>query len=71
VLDIILCLNPNFKKLDSVIVTRKEKDNMIVWNERLNADKRQKLKKLKPENTKMPPARQEDDQKGSKNDDKK
>jgi len=28
------------KKLDSVLITRKEFDNVIVWNERLYATKR-------------------------------
>lgn len=42
----------SLKKLDSVLITRKEFDNVIVWNERLFATKRTKLRKLKPENVK-------------------
>ena len=51
------------KKLDSVLVTRKEFDNVIVWNERLYASKRSKLKKLKPDNIKAPPKIEEEESK--------
>jgi hypothetical protein len=47
------------KKLDNVVITRKEFDNVIVWNERLYETKRQKLKRLKPENVKPVPKKQE------------
>ena len=47
-----------FKKLDSVVITRKEKDATVVWNERLNVNV--KMKKLKAKNAKLPPARVED-----------
>jgi hypothetical protein len=43
------------KKLDSVVITRKEFDAVIVWNERLFANRRKNLKKLKPENVKPVP----------------
>jgi hypothetical protein len=43
------------KKLDSVLVTRKEFDGVIVWNERLYASQRKKFKKMKLENVKSPP----------------
>lgn len=43
------------KKLDSVLITRKEFDTVIVWNERLYASKRSKLKKIAVENAKRPP----------------
>ena len=49
------------KKLDTVVVTRKEFDNVIVWNERLVAGSRKKLKKLKPENIKPVPKKEEED----------
>ncbi|CDW82522.1 leucine-rich repeat-containing protein 51-like [Stylonychia lemnae] len=55
------------KKLDSVLITRKEFDNVIVWNERLYATKRQKLRKLKPENVKAPPEKKEDESKTGQN----
>lgn len=55
------------KKLDSVLITRKEFDNVIVWNERLYASKKTKLKKLKPENPKAPPERKEEESKGGQN----
>jgi hypothetical protein len=40
------------KKLDSVLITRKEFDSVIVWNERLYETRKGKLRKLKPENVK-------------------
>ena len=44
------------KKLDNVLVTRKEFDTVIVWNERLFESQKQKgLRKLKPENIKPVP----------------
>jgi Leucine-rich repeat (LRR) protein len=55
------------KKLDSVLITRKEFDNVIVWNERLYASKKNKLKKLKPENVKAPPEKKEDENKNGQN----
>ncbi len=51
------------KKLDSVLITRKEFDTVIVWNERLFASKKGKLRKLKPENPKAPPEKKEDENK--------
>ena len=64
--------NSLFKKLDSVVVTRKERDNVRVYNERLHADKKRRLGKLKPENIKEPPPIQEEDTKqGKKTEDKK
>lgn len=50
-----------FKKLDSVLITRKEFDNVIVWNERLNVSKKNKLRKLKPETMRRPPEKVDDD----------
>ena len=53
------------KRLDSVLVTRKEFDNVIVWNERLYAGTRNKLKKLKPETNiiKRPPEKEDEENK--------
>ena len=51
------------KKLDSVLVTKTEFDNVIVWNERINVSKKNKLKKLKPENIKKPPEKIDEDTK--------
>lgn len=53
------------KKFDSVLITRKEFDNVIVWNERLFANQTKKLKKLKPENVKKPPEKVEEENKNS------
>ena len=52
----------SLKKLDSVLVTRKEFDGVIVWNERLHAGKRNKLHKLKPENIKAVPQKEEEEE---------
>ena len=51
------------KKLDSVVITRKEFDGVIVWNEMLFANQTKKLKKLKPENAKRPPEKVEEENK--------
>ena len=51
------------KKFDSVLITRKEFDSVIVWNERLYANQTKKLKKLKPENVKKPPEKIEEENK--------
>ena len=48
------------RKLDSVIISRTEFDNVLVWNERLFASMHAKpgrLRKLRPENPKNPPPR--------------
>lgn len=57
----------SLKKLDSVLITRKEFDNVIVWNERLYATKKKKLRKLVPENVKAPPEKKEDESKTGQN----
>ena len=57
------------RKLDSVIISKTEFDNVLVWNERLfksmhgNAElnKPPKLKKLKIKSPKKPPAKLEDE----------
>jgi Leucine-rich repeat (LRR) protein len=49
------------KKLDSVVITRKEFDNVLVWNDRLFKGRTKKLKKLVPENVKQPPQKEEDE----------
>jgi hypothetical protein len=49
------------KRLDSVVITRKEFDNVIVWNERLYVGQRKKLRKLKPENIKPVPKLEEEE----------
>ena len=53
------------KKLDSVIVTMNEFDNVLVWNERLyekRCNSKTLMKKLKPsEPIKKPPAKEEEE----------
>ena len=49
------------KKLDSVLITRKEFDGVIVWNERLYVAQRQNLKRLKPENVQKPPEKEDEE----------
>ena len=51
------------KKLDSVLITKGEFDTVIVWNERLFAGRRNKLKKLRPENVKPVPKKEEEENK--------
>lgn len=51
----------SLKKLDNVLITGKEFDNVIVWNERLFATKRTKLRRLVPQNVKQVPKKQEEE----------
>ena len=50
------------KRLDSVVVTKKEFDNVIVWNEVQCRDKL--IRKLKPENPRDPPEQKDEEQDG-------
>lgn len=58
----------SLKKLDQVVVTKKEFDAVCVWNEALEANRAAKLKKLVPENQqnikKVPAPKTDDDDKG-------
>ena len=63
VLGIMYSKYETLKKLDSVLITRKEFDSVIVWNERLYATKKNKLRRLQPENVKYPPEKKEDENK--------
>ena len=45
---------PYLKRLDSVLITRKERDNSMVWNQGMNLQKI--VFKKKPEHPKHPPA---------------
>ena len=49
------------KKFDTVIITKTEFDNVLVWNERLYACMQGKLRRLKPAEPKKPPAKEEDE----------
>lgn len=49
------------RKFDTVIITKTEFDNVLVWNERLYASKQNKLRSLKPADPKKPPAKEEDE----------
>lgn len=52
------------RKLDSVIISQTEFDNVLVWNERLFANMHAKpgrLRKLRPENPKVPPPKEEEE----------
>lgn len=53
----------SLKKLDSVIVSKNEFDNVLVWNERLFAKQTNKLKKLRPKDPKAPPEKEDEDSK--------
>jgi hypothetical protein len=56
------------KKLDQVVVTRKEFDAVCVWNDALNSGATNRLRKLQPKNAenikKVPPLKTDDDDKG-------
>ena len=47
------------RKLDSVIITKLEFDNVYVWNE--NSSNLKRLRKLRIENPRQPPAKEEDE----------
>ena len=53
------------RKLDSVVITNKEMDNIIVWNEHLHTKRSKNLKRLVPEKVKRPPEPKEDDHGGA------
>ena len=59
--------NQNLRRLDQVLVTNREYDNVLVWSERLvkNNFSKNRLKKMVPENIKLPPEPkvEEDDKK--------
>ena len=47
--------NQNLRRLDQVLVTNREYDNVLVWQERLYPKNFNRLKKLVPANAKPPP----------------
>ena len=47
--------NQNLRRLDQVLVTNREYDNVLVWQERLYPKNFNKLRKLVPANVKPPP----------------
>ena len=59
--------NQNLRRLDQVLVTNREYDNVLVWSERLvkNNFSKNRLKRMVPENVKLPPEPkvEEDDKK--------
>ena len=57
--------NQNLRRLDQVLVTNREYDNVLVWQERLYPKNFNKLRKLVPANAKAPPEPkvEEDDKK--------
>lgn len=65
VLGIIYSRNQSLRKLDSVVVTRKEQEDCFVWNEYLHARKTQ-LPKLEESKIKKPPQKEEDNKNGEK-----
>lgn len=63
VLGLLYQKHETLKKLDTVIVSNTEFDNVLVWNERLFKGMGAKLRKLRPANAKQPPAKEEDENK--------
>lgn len=61
VLGIMFSKSETLRKLDSVIISNVEFDNVIVWNERLFKTLKEKYKKLRPADPKKPPAKEEDE----------
>jgi len=62
VLGLLYAQYDTLKKLDTVIVSKTEYDNVLVWNERLYAGMQDRLKKLKPsEPIRRPPAKEEEE----------
>lgn len=55
------------KRFDHVVITRKEFDAVCVWNDALNANQSNRLKKLQPKNSenikRPPPLKSEEDEK--------
>uniref|UniRef100_A0A7S3FUK3 Leucine-rich repeat-containing protein 51 n=1 Tax=Strombidium rassoulzadegani TaxID=1082188 RepID=A0A7S3FUK3_9SPIT len=49
------------KRLDTVLITKMEFDNVIVWNKHLNAKIVKRLRKLRPSKPKQPPAKEVDE----------
>jgi len=56
VLGVMYTRNENLRRLDQVIVTNREFDKVLVWKERIFAQKSRRLKTLKPDVLKQPPA---------------
>jgi hypothetical protein len=61
VLGIMYSKAETLRKLDSVIISNIEFDNVIVWNERLFKGMKEKMRKLRPADPKKPPAKEEDE----------
>ena len=57
--------NQNLRRLDQVLVTNREYDNVLVWQERLFSGNFKRLRKMVPTNAKPPPEPkvEEDDKK--------
>lgn len=68
VLGVMYLQSLSLKKLDQVVVTKKEFDAVCVWNEGLMKNASTKLKKLQPQNLmnikKVPALKTDDDEKG-------
>jgi hypothetical protein len=60
-LGILMGINVSLTKFDSVIITRKEKDAVYVWNQRLFTSNSMRLKKLDVEKPAKPPKEEEEE----------
>lgn len=58
---ILMGIHMSLAKFDSVIVTRKEKDAVYVWNQRLFTSNSMRLKKLDVEKPAKPPKEEEEE----------
>lgn len=61
VLGILMGRYDSLRKMDSVIVTRKERDGIYVWNQRLYKGLSMKLRKLDVEKPAKPPKEEEEE----------
>jgi len=61
VLGILMGMHESLRKMDSVIVTRKERDGVYVWNQRLFTGNSFRLRRLDVEKPAKPPKEEEDE----------
>ena len=66
VLGVMYTYNENLRRLDQVLVTNREFDNVLVWRENIFSGNYRKLKQLKPKNTKTVPALPKNDEEDKK-----
>lgn len=66
ILGVMYARNENLRKLDQVIITNREFDRVLVWNERINKRASKRLKALEPEVPRQPPAQPKSEEEDKK-----